>query len=80
MERSNVAALFFGLMERSSVPVFILLVAVAAVLIYFARPIETPEQFAQRTCKESPATGISYERCVEGRRLERLSGRPEVER
>ena len=50
---------------------FILLTALAAVLIYFARPIETPEQYAQRTCEDSPATGISYERCVEGRQLER---------
>jgi hypothetical protein len=70
----------FRLMRKSSIPVFILLAAVAAVLIYFARPNETPEQYAQRICKESPATGISYERCVDGRRLERLSGRPEVER
>jgi hypothetical protein len=67
-------------MQKSFVPVFILLVAVAAVLIYFARPSESPEQYAQRRCKESPPTGISFERCVEGRRLERLSGRPETER
>jgi hypothetical protein len=67
-------------MQKFAVPVFVILVAVAAVLIYFARPHETPEQFAQRTCKESPATGISYERCVEGRRLQRLSGRQDVDR
>jgi hypothetical protein len=67
-------------MQKSFVPVFILLVAAAAVLIYLARPIETPEQYAQRRCKESPPTGISFERCVEGHRLERLSGRPEMER
>jgi hypothetical protein len=67
-------------MQYSFVPVFILLGVAAAVLIYVARPIETPEQYAQRRCKEAPPTGISFERCVEGRRLERLSGRPETER
>ena len=65
-------------MQKFSVLAFILFIAVAAVLIYFVRPNETPEQYAQRICKESPATGISYERCVEGRQLERLSGRPKV--
>jgi hypothetical protein len=70
---------FYRLMEKSFVPVFILLAAAAVVLIYAARPSETPEQYAQRSCRESPATGISFERCVEGRRLERLSGRPEME-
>ena len=67
-------------MQKSSILVFVLLAAIAAVLVYLARPSETPEQYAQRSCKETPPTGISFDRCVEGRRLERLSGRPEMER
>ena len=68
----------FLVMQRFFVTGFVLLIAVTAVLVYVARPFETPEQYAQRLCRESPPTGISYERCVDGRRLERLSGRPEV--
>ena len=70
----------YRLMQKSSVLVFVLLAAVAAVLVYLARPSETPDQYAQRRCKESPPTGMSFERCIEGHQLERLSGRPEMER
>src|SRR5688572_4401601 len=58
-ELSN-AASHFLLMQSFFVTGFMLLIAVAAVLIYVARPFETPEQYAQRLCRASPPTGISY--------------------
>jgi hypothetical protein len=62
-------------MQQSVVPIFIALILAAAMLIYIARPIETPEQFAKRMCTESRTSGISFEKCVEGRVLQHLAGR-----
>jgi len=62
-------------MQQSVVPIFIALVLAAALLTYFARPIETPEQFAKRTCTENRMSGIPFEKCVEGRVLQHLAGR-----
>lgn len=67
-------------MNNSIVPVFILLLITAGVLIYVARPEESPEQFASRTCEESPISGVTYDNCVEARRLQRHAGRIEDER
>ena len=67
-------------MEKYAVPTFILLAAVAAALTYDARPQETPEQYAHRTCKEAPVIGVTYERCIEGRTLQRLAGRQDDDR
>jgi hypothetical protein len=68
-------------MQTSLVPVLIVLMVIGGIALgYFARPAETPEQYAHRTCKEAPTVGVTYERCVEGRTLQRLAGRQDVDR
>jgi hypothetical protein len=67
-------------MEKYAVPILILFVGAAAAVTYGARPRETPEQYAHRTCKETPAVGVTYERCIEGRMLQQLAGRKGEER
>ena len=66
-------------MEKYAVPILILLVGTAAAFTYGARPQETPEQYAHRTCKETPTIGVTYERCIEGRTLQQLAGRKDKE-
>jgi hypothetical protein len=71
----------FPYMQTSLVPILILLLITGGIAIgYFARPAETPEQYAHRTCKEAPTAGVTYERCVEGRMLQRLAGRKDDDR
>jgi hypothetical protein len=71
----------FPYMQTSLVPVLIVLMVIGGIALgYFARPAETPEQYAHRTCKEAPTVGVTYERCVEGRTLQRLAGRQDVDR
>jgi hypothetical protein len=68
-------------MQTSLVPVLILLLVIGGIAMgYFARPAETPEQYAHRTCKEAPTVGVTFERCVEGRTLQRLAGRKDEDR
>ena len=67
-------------MQRFSVPIFALLVAAVAVLVYAARPTESAFEFAKRKCTESREPGITFEKCVEGRTLQYYAGRPDHER
>jgi hypothetical protein len=67
-------------MQRFAVPIFVLLVAVAAALIYVARPSETAYEFAQRKCKADRPSGITFEKCVESRMLQHLAGREDIDR
>jgi hypothetical protein len=67
-------------MQKSLVPILVaLLIGAGLALSYLVRPRETPEQYAHRTCKETPPAGVTYERCVEGRVLQRLAGRKDDE-
>ena len=67
-------------MPTPVVLIFVALMFAAAVLTYVARPVETPEQFANRLCKQDRPSGTSFEKCVEGRILQHLAGRQDTDR